>query len=84
MPFHERCYHEILSRVLTGSPDSDDIDKDTLYNIMAELSPEYGRRLKLDYGSPEPPDEQFWESKRGDEVFERDASTECSNSLYLR
>jgi hypothetical protein len=69
IPFHDRYYYEILSRALTGSPGSDDIDKDILYNIMAERSPEYGRRLKLDYGSPDPSGEQYWESKRGDEVF---------------
>lgn len=70
IPFHDRCYYEVLSRALTGSPDSDDIDKDILYNIMAELSPKYECRLKLDYGSPDPSLEQYWESKRGDEVFD--------------
>lgn len=70
IPFHDRCYHEVLLRALTGSADSDDIHKDILYNIMAELSPEYGCRLKLDYGSPDLLCEQYWESRRGDEVFD--------------
>lgn len=70
IPFHDRCYYEVLSRALTGYPDSDDIDKDILYSIMAELSQEYVRRLKLDYGSPDPSAEQYWESRYGDEVFE--------------
>jgi hypothetical protein len=67
-PFHDCCFYEILSRCFTRFPGSDNLDKDILYNIMAELSEEYCCQLKLDYGNPSPEDEQYWTSNAGEEV----------------
>ncbi|OCL02984.1 hypothetical protein AOQ84DRAFT_326619 [Glonium stellatum] len=64
-PFHWCCF-KILARALTGSPDTSKIDKDTLYNVMAELSPDYGSSLQLEYGNINGR-EQFWESIAGEE-----------------
>ncbi|OJD15883.1 hypothetical protein AJ78_03901 [Emergomyces pasteurianus Ep9510] len=64
-PFHWCCF-EILTRVLTGSTDICKINKDILYNVMIGLSPEYERRLAIDYGSILGV-EQFWGSVPGEE-----------------
>lgn len=67
-PFHPCCY-ELLSRRITGGTDISKLNKTVLWNIMKELSPEGSNRLNLDYGEPCPPNEQFWQSAAGEEIF---------------
>src|SRR6266511_5343420 len=69
IPFHDECY-KILYRVIEDSSGGRKIDHDVLFTICSSLCEDYATRLKLDYGQPEPPNEQFWESNRGQEVLE--------------
>lgn len=68
-PFHWCCY-EILDRVMNGTEEAPQIDKDLLYLSMQGLV-ESGRqnRLSLNYGDPSPQSDQYWESKPGEEYF---------------
>lgn len=65
-PFHWCCF-EILIRVLTGSTEIGQIDKDLLYHVMLGLSPQYSRYLEIDYGNLTGV-EQFWDCVPGEEV----------------
>ncbi|KAJ5610112.1 hypothetical protein N7510_006831 [Penicillium lagena] len=81
-PFHPKCLDlfRLLVAHKSGSgatpvsvdgswiPLSLDLDKDTLFAILHERG-KFSSRLDIDYGDPEPPDEQFWESKPGEELF---------------
>ncbi|KAG5293887.1 F-box domain-containing protein [Histoplasma capsulatum G186AR] len=64
-PFHWCCF-EILIRVLTGSTEIGQIDKDLLYHVMLGLSPQYSRYLEIDYGNLTGV-EQFWDCVPGEE-----------------
>ncbi|QSS54016.1 F-box domain-containing protein [Histoplasma capsulatum var. duboisii H88] len=64
-PFHWCCF-EILVRVLTGSTEIGQIDKDLLYHVMLGLSPQYSRYLEIDYGNLTGV-EQFWDCVPGEE-----------------
>ncbi|OJD14272.1 hypothetical protein ACJ73_09100 [Blastomyces percursus] len=64
-PFHWCCF-EILTRAITGSTATGNIDKDTLYRAMIGLSPPYAGRLMISYGDLIGV-EQFWESVPGEE-----------------
>lgn len=69
-PFHGCCY-ELLVKVINGAEDSTKIDKDQLYLSMQGSVDAGGRqnRLCLNYGDPDPPSDQGWESKSGEEYF---------------
>lgn len=73
-PFHWDCY-KLFCRYVTGSEDTERIDKDVLYSTMRSLSSEYGHRLDLDYDEPDTMadheiiDDQFWEVKNGEELY---------------
>ncbi|RFU26663.1 hypothetical protein B7463_g9679, partial [Scytalidium lignicola] len=67
-PFHWCCY-ELLARVLTGTSDISRINKDLVFAVFHEATEDYANRLSVDYGSPEPPGEQFWNSNDGEEIF---------------
>ncbi|KAL1638910.1 hypothetical protein SLS58_008495 [Diplodia intermedia] len=64
-PIHEPCL-KLLTRVLCGNDNIDNLDKDTLYHIISGL---IGWGLpKLDYGEPSQEYEQCWWSKPGEET----------------
>ncbi|VUC24026.1 unnamed protein product, partial [Clonostachys rosea] len=73
-PFHWDCY-KLLCRYITGSEDTESIDKDILHKTMCSLTSEFGCRLNLDYDEPntminhEIIDGQFWEVKNGEELY---------------
>ncbi|KAJ5812525.1 hypothetical protein N7474_008826 [Penicillium riverlandense] len=85
-PFHPKCLDlfRLLVAHKSGSgatpvsvdgswvPRSLDLDKDTLFAILDELSNDFTCRLDINYGDPEPPHEQFWESNPGEELFVAD------------
>ncbi|KKY27766.1 putative f-box domain protein [Diplodia seriata] len=66
-PFHWCCF-ELLLKALTGTADPGMLEKDLLYSIMEDLAPDCASRLDLDYGTPDPEDGQFWESRAGEEA----------------
>lgn len=49
LPFHWCCF-EILTRTLTGSTDTQNLNLDVLYHIMATLSNGSSSALQLSYG----------------------------------
>ncbi|THC88264.1 hypothetical protein EYZ11_012296 [Aspergillus tanneri] len=49
LPFHWCCF-EILTRMLTGSTDTSNLNLDVLYNIMSALSNASSSALHLSYG----------------------------------
>ncbi|KAL0262037.1 hypothetical protein SLS55_003472 [Diplodia seriata] len=64
-PIHEPCL-KLLTRVLCGNDNIDNLDKDTLYHIISGLM---GWDLpKLDYGEPSVEHDQWWWSKPGEET----------------
>ncbi|KAI5459512.1 hypothetical protein BGZ63DRAFT_254009 [Mariannaea sp. PMI_226] len=66
-PFHWCCF-EILCKVLTGTTDTNGIDKDLLYRICLDLDGEERHRLpNIDYGNPGPLASQYWETEAGKE-----------------
>jgi hypothetical protein len=65
-PFHQDCF-DVLTNVLVGSGDVAKIDKDALYDAMAELAPSGAVVLELDYGNVSGRD-QSWVSRPGEEV----------------
>ncbi|KAH8812945.1 hypothetical protein F5884DRAFT_786754 [Xylogone sp. PMI_703] len=67
-PFHWPCY-SLLARVLTGAPETSQIDKDHLYNTLNELCEGSSSHLNINYGDPEPPNGQFWECMEGQEFI---------------
>jgi hypothetical protein len=66
-PIHDACF-SILTRTLTGSIESDLLNKDSLYEVM-ECLVSSNSALDIDYGGILGPD-QFWVSERGEEVSE--------------
>lgn len=68
IPFHWCCF-EILARAITGSVDTDKIDREILYDVMSPLSSDCRDDLGLDYGNLFGR-EQYWESVPGEEVGE--------------
>ncbi|EAW15293.1 F-box domain protein [Aspergillus clavatus NRRL 1] len=60
-PVHQACFNDLLRRCLAGSPDGE-IDEDVLFRLRTD------RDLKVDYGLPSPPREQFWERQQGHEA----------------
>lgn len=68
-PFHWCCY-ELVAKRFTGSFDVDNLDKDLLYSIMAELSPELYSALDVGYGDVSSRvQEQFWATVPGYEYL---------------
>ncbi|KAL1632887.1 hypothetical protein SLS58_011280 [Diplodia intermedia] len=67
-PFHWCCF-ELLLKALTGTADPGMLEKDLLYSIMEDLASDCASRLDLDYGTPDPEDGQFWESRAGEEAY---------------
>lgn len=73
-PFHWDCY-KLFCRYVSGSEDTECIEKDVLYSTMRSLSSEFGHRLDLDYDEPDTMtnheiiDDQFWEVKNGEELY---------------
>ncbi|KAJ5369628.1 hypothetical protein N7509_014240 [Penicillium cosmopolitanum] len=63
-PFHWDCL-QLLSRAITGSPDSDQLQKETLYRAMQDIGG--FTRLDLDYGDFHG-DDQDWQNIPGEEV----------------
>lgn len=90
-PFHPKCLDifRLLLAHKSGSgetpvsvdgswvPQSFDLDKDTLFAVLDERSGAY--RLEIDYGDPEPPHEQLWESRPGEELLIADPT--CDDEL---
>ncbi|KAJ5273432.1 hypothetical protein N7478_008557 [Penicillium angulare] len=83
-PFHPQCFdifhfsvaHDIgskkLARSIGGSwmPQSRNLDKDIIYSVLGAHTEEHASRLlHVEYGEPEPPNEQFWEARPGEELF---------------
>ncbi|PGH27250.1 hypothetical protein AJ80_00960 [Polytolypa hystricis UAMH7299] len=68
-PFH-RCCYIILGKAITGRLENSlkkvTLNQDVLYSVMANRTPEYGRRLALDYGDISGCD-QYWDSIAGEE-----------------
>ncbi|KAL1629911.1 hypothetical protein SLS56_005181 [Neofusicoccum ribis] len=61
---------EILIKVLTGTADINNVNKDILFKAMVRTTGgQYSKRLGLYYGDPDPEDEEFWEEKSGLEIF---------------
>lgn len=89
-PFHPKCLdlfrlsvaHESGSGAtpvsVDGSwiPRSPDLDMDTLFAILENLGNGFVARLEINYGDPEPPCEQFWESNPGEELFVADPTSD--------
>ncbi|KAE8326302.1 hypothetical protein BDV39DRAFT_206194 [Aspergillus sergii] len=65
-PFHKACYEEILLRCFKDEIFNGDI----LYSLFEELVHENAYRvLLLDYGEPIPLRDQYWESRKGEELL---------------
>ncbi|CAH0046586.1 unnamed protein product [Clonostachys solani] len=69
-PFHMDCF-KLLCRYLTGSDDTDLIDKDLMYGVVRSLAG--SACLNLNYALPgtdaEPSPEQFWDCIPREELF---------------
>lgn len=63
-PFHEVCYKDILLRCFKYEK----INTDVIHAICEESREDHWPRLTLDYGNPDPPYEQYWECRKGEEV----------------
>lgn len=69
IPFHWPCF-EILGTVLEGQAGISGLNKLKLYNTMMRAHPMFASRLvRLDYGNPSPPNEQWWISEAGKEFI---------------
>ncbi|PYI35974.1 hypothetical protein BP00DRAFT_333387 [Aspergillus indologenus CBS 114.80] len=66
-PFHSICYEEILLRCLWKV--SRQLQREVLFNAFEALHDEGYVRLNVDYGAPNPPEEQYWEANKGEEVL---------------
>ncbi|KAJ7204568.1 hypothetical protein C8J57DRAFT_1485377 [Mycena rebaudengoi] len=66
-PIHEPCL-KLLTRVMCGDENIENIDKDSLYHIMSSLHSDLSSCLHLDYGGPDPDFAQNWQSRSGEEV----------------
>ncbi|KAJ4253825.1 hypothetical protein NW762_010220 [Fusarium torreyae] len=66
-PFHWPCY-ETLTRYITRTPNTTELDKGALYKAFNDINQEY-RSLYLDYGDAGRFQEQFWESEYGMEYL---------------
>ncbi|KAJ7280403.1 hypothetical protein C8J57DRAFT_125080 [Mycena rebaudengoi] len=67
-PIHEPCL-KLLTRVMCGDENIENIDKDSLYHIMSSLHSDLSSCLHLDYGEPDPDFAQNWQSRSGEEVL---------------
>jgi hypothetical protein len=67
-PFHWCCW-DVLVRCLARRTNGSSVAKESIYNLMYDLTLPFGSRLNLDYGNPPPPDEQYWTSTAGEEIF---------------
>ncbi|KAL3462676.1 hypothetical protein BJX64DRAFT_137540 [Aspergillus heterothallicus] len=66
-PFHPVCY-EILDKCIHAKQ-VEETRGDLLYNVFEEINGGQYVRLQLDYGDPDPPSGQVWETTRGQEVL---------------
>ncbi|KAL7660528.1 hypothetical protein ACMYSQ_003399 [Aspergillus niger] len=66
-PFHSVCY-EILKRCISLR-ERGEIRNNKLYQIFEQVNGGRYVRLQLDYGDPDPPAEQVWETVRGQEIL---------------
>ncbi|KAL6230961.1 hypothetical protein BDW75DRAFT_248250 [Aspergillus navahoensis] len=66
-PFHPVCY-EVLWRCITLRQPGE-VRGDRLYHVFEEANDGRYVRLRLDYGDPDPPAEQVWETLRGQEIL---------------
>ncbi|KAI2814229.1 hypothetical protein CBS115989_8758 [Aspergillus niger] len=66
-PFHSVCY-EILKRCISLR-ERGEIRNNKLYQIFEQVNSGRYVRLQLDYGDPDPPAEQVWETLRGQEIL---------------
>lgn len=65
-PFHSVCY-EVLKRCISLRQPGG-IQEHKLYQVFEQANGGRYVRLQLDYGEPDPPVEQVWETLRGQEV----------------
>ena len=78
-PFHVTCFQlfkQQLSHQIEETHRSQakihtvkDVNHDVLYNVMNQLGQGGSSCLGINYGSPTPPDEQFWLAMPGEELF---------------
>ncbi|OJJ77719.1 hypothetical protein ASPBRDRAFT_36976 [Aspergillus brasiliensis CBS 101740] len=66
-PFHSVCY-EVLERCISLKTPGE-IQGHTLYQVFEQANGGRYVRLQLDYGDPDPPAEQVWETLRGQEIL---------------
>ncbi|PYH77020.1 hypothetical protein BO82DRAFT_395735 [Aspergillus uvarum CBS 121591] len=64
-PFHSICYEEILLRCLWKV--SRQLQREVLFNAFDALHDAGYVRLNVDYGAPNPPEEQYWKANKGEE-----------------
>ncbi|RAH67272.1 uncharacterized protein BO66DRAFT_329571 [Aspergillus aculeatinus CBS 121060] len=66
-PFHSICYEDILLRCVWKV--SRQLQRQVLFNAFKALHDWGHVRLNVDYGAPSPPEEQYWEANKGEEVL---------------
>lgn len=66
-PFHAPCYYVLQRRLSSSASGLATVDKDVLYSVMRALTDHSD--LKINYGSPNPVHEQYWDSNPGEEIF---------------
>ncbi|PYH67659.1 F-box protein [Aspergillus vadensis CBS 113365] len=66
-PFHSVCY-EVLKRCISLRQPGE-IQGNNLYQVFEQANGGRYVRLQLDYGEPDPPVEQVWETLRGQEIL---------------
>ncbi|CEL10222.1 Putative F-box domain protein [Aspergillus calidoustus] len=67
-PFHPVCYEALRRCICLRQPDSE-IRGDALYRVFEEANGGRYVRLALDYGDPDPPAGQVWETLLGQEIL---------------
>ncbi|KAJ6454585.1 hypothetical protein C8R45DRAFT_1222734 [Mycena sanguinolenta] len=65
-PIHAPCLR-LLTKVLSGTEASENIDKDIIYHTFANLEGHY--MLDLDYGKPDNEFDQYWAPNSGAEML---------------
>ncbi|KAJ5108997.1 hypothetical protein N7456_005672 [Penicillium angulare] len=83
-PFHPQCFdifhfavaHDIGSKKLAEStdgnwvPQSRNLEKEVVHSTLGAHTEEHASRLlHVEYGDPEPPNDQYWEANPGEELF---------------
>ncbi|RAK72231.1 uncharacterized protein BO72DRAFT_472584 [Aspergillus fijiensis CBS 313.89] len=66
-PFHFICYEDILLRCVWKV--SRQLQRQVLFNAFEALHDWGYVRLNVDYGAPNPPEGQYWEANKGEEVL---------------